>query len=217
MDPRWSPDGSRIAFSARARGATGQSQPFRIYTIAAHGGKPTPVPGVPGPAFDPSWSPDGKRLAFAPYPGQARKEQQNVSIVNVETGGVQAVPGSEGVCYARWSPDGNWLAAATCDKVWPVAYNFNTQKWSELRKGLTTHSHWSKDSRYIYGGTPVQGQGNRLIRIEVATGKVEEIRRITEFPTTGIIAFVPFWTPDDEPIVLKDRSTYQIYRIERDR
>lgn len=214
MNPRWSPDGTRIAFSARARGAAGESQPFRIYTIFANGGNPMPVPGVPGPAFDPSWSPDGKQLAFSPFPGQVRTEQQKVFLVNLETGAVQAVPGSEGMCFARWSPDGNWLAAAISGKLWPVAYNFRTREWTELRHGLTTHFHWSKDSRYLFGGTPLQG--NRLIRIEVATGKVEEIRRITEFTTAGIMAFVPFWTPDDEPIVLKDLSTYQIYRVERD-
>jgi hypothetical protein len=82
---------------------------------------------------------------------------------------------------------------------------------------MRSHSHWSKDSRFLYGGEKWQGKGNRLIRIEVATKKEEEIRKITEFITTGVISFVPFWTPDDEPIALKDLTSYQIYRIDRDR
>ena len=52
--PRWSPDGSRIAFSAKGRGTAASLYPFRIYTISASGGKPEQVPGVPGAAGVPT-------------------------------------------------------------------------------------------------------------------------------------------------------------------
>ena len=103
--------------------------PFRIYTISANGGKPEPVPGVRGRPSIQTWSPDGKRLAFAPS-CEGSKEQQHVSIVNLETGAVEAVPGSDNLFSVRWSPDGKWLAALSCDKIWPYVYSFATQKWS---------------------------------------------------------------------------------------
>ena len=41
---------------------------------------------------------------------------------------------------------------------------------------------WSKDSKYVYG---IMMAPNRLVRIGVATRKVEEIREIHEFRLDG--------------------------------
>ena len=215
--PRWSPDASRIAFAARARDAAGATQPFRIYTIAASGGRAELVPGVPGAAFDPNWSPDGKRLAFAPNYPEGSKEQQHVSILNLETGAIETVPGSENLFSVRWSPDGKWLAALTYDRFWPVVYSFGTQKWSVLRQGAAGFPRWSKDSRYLYCQIQIGPGQSELARIEVATRKVEEIHKVTEFAREGVLFPGVSWTPDDEPIVLKDLTTSQVYRIDRDR
>ncbi|MGD0580363.1 MAG: winged helix-turn-helix domain-containing protein [Bryobacteraceae bacterium] len=217
-NPRWSPDGTRIAFAAKDRSATGMgdaSHPFHIYTIPASGGKPEPVPGVPGPAHAPDWSHDGKRLVFAPVNVEGTKEERHVSIVNLETGAVEAVPGSENLFAARWSPDGKWLVALSCDKMWPYVYSFATQKWGLLQPSHTGFDDWSRDSRSVYFTEPVPEA--RLVRIEVATGKLEEVHKLSEFPITGVRAAGAFWTPDKEPVVLKDLSSSQIYRIERDR
>ena len=54
----------------------------------------------------------------------------------------------------------------------------------------------------------------RLARIDVATRKLEEIRSIKEFQTTGTIGNGVSWTPDGEPVVLADRSTQEIYRLD---
>ncbi len=53
--------------------------------------------------------------------------------------------------------------------------------------------------------------------MEVAARKGEEIRKITEFNKTGVMSPGIFWTPDEEPVVLNDLSTQQIYLIDRDR
>ncbi len=220
--PRWWPDGSRIAFSGRVRVPAGWHDwhdpfnPFHIYTISANGGKPEPVPGVTGPAGDASWSPDGKQLAFAPLIYEGTKEQQHVSIVNLETGAVEAVPGSDNLTSARWSPDGKRLVALSCDKTWPYVYSFATQKWAVLQPREEGSPEWSRDSQSVY--FIEWGREGRLVRIEVGTGKVEEVRTLTEFSITGVLSAAgAFWTPDGEPIVLKKLSSSQIYRIERDR
>jgi Tol biopolymer transport system component len=199
--PRWSPDGKRLAF---ASGSAWDSH--RIYTVAAAGGKAEPVKGV-GAGWDPNWSPDGKKLVFAPWDleGRIPKEEQHVSIVDLETGAVEMVPGSEGMFSPRWSPDGKRLVALSGDHT--LIYDFATRRWTGFdAKGLGWPT-WSKDSKYVYGS---RAQPDSLIRVEVATGKAEEIRRITEFSPTGGVS----WTPDGEPVVLASHWSGEIYRID---
>jgi WD40 repeat protein len=145
----------------------------------------------------------------------ATKEQQHVSIVNLETGAVEAVPGSDNLYSVRWSPDGKWLVALSADKSWPYVYSFATQKWSVLQPSFKGFPQWSRDSRSVYFTEDVPEF--RLVRIEVATRKMEEVRKLTEFSITGVLYAGAFWTSDEEPVVLKEVSSSQIYRIERDR
>ena len=58
--PRWSPDGSRLAFvSEREPKKKGQ-----LYVMPARGGEPTRLTDLQNGASAPRWSPDGTRLAF---------------------------------------------------------------------------------------------------------------------------------------------------------
>lgn len=59
--PRWSPDGSRLAFiSEREPGKKGQ-----LYVMPAAGGEPARLTELRHGLSAPEWSPDGTRLAFA--------------------------------------------------------------------------------------------------------------------------------------------------------
>jgi dipeptidyl aminopeptidase/acylaminoacyl peptidase len=211
--PRWSPDGKRLAFAAVRKGVW--ADPHRIFTIPTGGGKAEPVKGASGPGFDPNWSPDGKKLVFAPLRDDVvPKQDRHVSIVDPETGQVQMVPGSENMFSARWSPDGKHLVALRDDLVHSAIYDFETQHWADLDAdvfGFFGFPTWSKDSKYVYlmAYAPV-----RLARIEVATRKLEEIRSIKEFGLAGTMAAGVSWTPDGEPVVLADRSTQEIYRLD---
>ena len=212
MMPRWSPDGKRIAFAAARRGII---EPHRIYTIAAEGGGAELVKGVNGPGFDPNWSPDGKKLVFAPLEYEfVPVQQRHISVVDLDTGEVQMVPGSENVFSPRWSPDGRRLMALRSDQVQPVIYDFETRQWTDVDAKVFGFPAWSKDSRYVYG--LLQGP-DKLVRIEVATRKVEEIRSVKEFRLAGNIGYGVSWTPEGEAVVLQDLSTREIYRIDVER
>jgi dipeptidyl aminopeptidase/acylaminoacyl peptidase len=68
--PRWSPDGSRLAFVSNREDERGQ-----IYVIRLDGGEARQVTRLPNGASDPAWSPDGTQIAFLSLVNE--EERQN--------------------------------------------------------------------------------------------------------------------------------------------
>ena len=102
--PRWSPDGSKIAFMATGVG---------VSVIPALGGAARVViPEERGrPVQSPAWSPDGKRIAYGAGPRiRVRELDTGRDTVIADVGG----RGPFGAVFQlAWSPDGKWIAAST--------------------------------------------------------------------------------------------------------
>jgi Tol biopolymer transport system component/DNA-binding SARP family transcriptional activator len=94
--PRWSPDGSRIAFQAERS----------IYVVPALGGTSQVLVRAPGDGWvaQPAWSPDGRELAYV--------QNDTMFAVDVASGSRRMITDSAGFSPA-WSPDGRWIAFAS--------------------------------------------------------------------------------------------------------
>lgn len=129
----WSPDGSRLAFSAR-RGRQGA---FALHLLELDG-SPTqrltaPASTYPGD-LAPAFSPDGRLLAFVRTQLDGR---QDVAVVTVEGGRVRRLAREQkGVTGLDWMPDGREVVyAANRDGaagLWRASLDGGEPRWVAL-------------------------------------------------------------------------------------
>ena len=119
--PRFSPDGSRIAFSAEYDGN------IDVYVMPASGGVPTRLTSHPAPDTVCGWTPDGKRILFASL-RHSPTDSARLFTVPVEGGPATEIPlpAAESGSY---SPDGTQLAYVPTLQ-WQAA-------WKRYRGGQT--------------------------------------------------------------------------------
>ena len=94
MDPTWSPDGSKIAFSEN-QGGVG------IFVVNADGTGQTRISDYPASDRNPAWSPSGSRIAFV----SDRDGNHEIYAMNADGTGQHNLTNDEG--YDRdpaWSP-----------------------------------------------------------------------------------------------------------------
>jgi len=103
MNPAFSPDGRRVAFSAKLPSSD------RLFTVFASGGAPVEATTEKsGFEMTPAWSPDGNWLAYSALVGLDPK------LMTVRPGSGES-PVALGNLWGRsvleWSPTGEWTAA----------------------------------------------------------------------------------------------------------
>lgn len=201
--PQWSADGKNIIFYDRQPNSTN-----RIYEVPASGGAAQLLmPNQSGQQTDPSFSPDGNSLAFG-APGAA---DDPLHILDIRSGQVTPVPRSQGLFSPRWSPDGRYLAALHTDSSGLALFDFKTQTWTTLIKGLVGYPYWSHDGHFIYFLRIITNPS--VDRVSVPSGKIEKIADLKNFQMTGIYGFCLALTPQDAPLLLKDAGSQDIVRM----
>ena len=113
--PRWSPDGSRIAFSMWAD----PPSTLDIYTVARDGSDLRQLTDMGEFADSPAWSPDGTRIAFNYHDNTCCDIPGQLYFVNADGTGLAEIPRDGAMYYEDnpdWSPDGTKIVFAAQDQ-----------------------------------------------------------------------------------------------------
>ena len=182
--PRWSHDGSRIAFDSTRSGS------YQLWTMNPDGSGRTQLTDAPFDVQAPVWSPDGSRIAYG----------DNVSASFImeadkpwdEQEPVQLAPLSEGEGYFfvwSWSPDGEWLAgfgyAGTPPGIY--VYSFDSAEYEKLTETGNV-PRWLSDSR-----TLVYNAAGGIRAVDRVSKEVWEV-----LPGPGLGGVVP--SPNDSTL-----------------
>jgi serine/threonine protein kinase/Tol biopolymer transport system component len=208
LSSQWSPDGKQIAFSAQVPG-----KPIHIYTVSAEGGTPREMTKGGRDETFPSWSPDGNSLFFGNtwVPGAAPGV---ISRLDLKTGYITVLKGSDGARIPRLSQDGNFVAALT-DTNHLLLLDLKAEKNTELTKIPAYNPTWSRDGKYVYFDSTEQGEP-ALYRVLVKDRKLERVVSLKDVkrPTSESWGSWTGLAPDDAPLALRDISTFEIYAID---
>ena len=144
--PRWSPDGSQIAFISDKSGEE------EIYLIPQDGSKPAEQITSGGTAmrYAPEWAPDGKRLAFSDKDGKlyviTLADRKITQIADSTRGQIRDY---------TWSPRGNFLAFTLANQnqfgsvhIWSAA---DGQLHRVTEENFNSNSPaWDPQGNYLY-------------------------------------------------------------------
>ncbi len=212
MDPRLSPDGTRLAV------ASPESANYDIWLFHLARHTLTRLTSHPGEDFHPVWSPDGKRLAFASEIGEGTGEQgpRLVWLIpgsNEPPEQLLHTPPAEGTwdIPTSWSLDGRYLAfTATRDGSpdhidllptsgarEPIA--FSTTPASE------TAAMFSPDGRWLAYMSDDSGRDEIYVRPFPGPG--ERIQMSTE---GGV---EPLWARDGHELFYREGNKMMVVRV----
>jgi hypothetical protein len=207
--PRWSPDGTKVAFTAKNPG-----RPWRIYVVSREGGTPTEASSGQENQGAPTWSADGRWLAYANVGCQGSSDCA-VHRIELAGGKTETVPNSTGLRTARWSPDGRYIAALQGERHQLLVFDIAKQRWRKLSDSITGDDlSWSHDSRYLYSNRSI-GEKPEIFRISVAGGNpqsvvdLESISRLTSRLDSGLCI-----APDDSVILVRQINSTEIYALD---
>ncbi len=194
--PAFSPDGERIAFQSDRDGGG-------ILLMSASGESVTRLTDF---GYAPSWSPDGAHIVVSPItfvaPSSLQGDVTGLSVVDVKSGHVRALPLKARVMQPAWSPDGSRIACwgvrgQTGQRdLWTLAAD-----GSDVGSGgvsvtddaaLDWNPTWSPDGRYLYFSSTRGGPINLWrVRIDQRSGRVLEEPEPMTTPSTwsGYLSF----------------------------
>jgi TolB protein len=197
VDPAWSPDGRRIAFTSERDGDR------EIYVMNADGSNAVRLTNSPAPDDRPAWSPDGARIAFV----SARDGSADIYVMNAD--GTNPVRLTTNTTYdgdPAWSPDGSriafWSDRDGSSAIWVMSADGS----APVR--LTTNSYgrgdrqpaWSPDGTKIAFSRKSPNTSDIYLIKPDGTGLVQLTHGLDN-------ATDPAWSPDGSKIALGTEKT----------
>jgi TolB protein len=194
----WSPDGTRVAYSATGPRRT------NLYLMSAEGTHVRRLTRGVGrhSCYDPAWSPDGTRIAFTSH---GRGIRSHIWIVTIATHDIVRFTRGISADFAPdWSPDGSMIAF-TSDRAYAPDSSGNDDIWlKDVESGERTRvtralavdddASWSPDGSTI-AFTSARGGGRRRIWVRELDGGLRLLTRAGRGDE-----FDPDWSPDGKRI-----------------
>jgi Tol biopolymer transport system component len=206
--PRWSPDGTRLAF---VRLVDAERFLFELFLVDADGTDLRQLTSdSTGPMHSLVWAPDGSRIALVYEPTSDDPEggitERQIRVVPVEAGEPLTVYQHQMAGIGGWSPDGT-RSLVYPEGVWDGGGIFVARADGSGVERLTEESELEVE---VAGWTPVGGyspDGSRILfstgknglrRIEVMNADGSERRYLTEGGTVS--EFQATWSRDGQRI-----------------
>lgn len=189
--PRFSPDGTKIAYSAAYDGNTD------VYVVPAAGGEPVRLTYHPMPDRVIGWHPDGKRVLFASSRESGRQRYNQFYLVGLGGGLPEKLPVPYGE-FGAFGPGGAefvYMPMSQDFRTWkryrggsaPDLWLFNLKTFAS--RNLTNdpandaQPMWKGQTIYfLFDRGPAERQN--IWALDVATGKPRQITRFTDFDIT---------------------------------
>jgi len=204
--PQWSPDGSRIAYTANPEGH------YDLFVMNADGSQVTRITSSPKDEIEHAWFPDGKSLAFTIEERKGIRRRFSLWSVELETGKIERMlsdfPGY--TALPNFSPS-DPLMGFTGKKAigWDVfMHDFRTGGTQALTQGgKACRPHFSPDGgKVAYVSAKADGKGD----IWIMNPDGSEKQRLTERDETS--DYFPSWSPDGKYIVFSSSLQHRIDR-----
>jgi Tol biopolymer transport system component len=217
---RWSPDTQQIAFhdfSAKNVDA--------VYLVSARGGEPKRLrPEDEKPEVDPHWSPDGKRIAYCSLASDSAgvwNPHPEIHILDLATHHDVSLPPApqRDIWSPKWSPDGRYVVGINTDQTNLYLFDMESQRWSVLAQGHLLHfPTWSHDGSFVYYLDLLMNLNEAgILRVPIMGGKAELVADLKGFRLTGWYGFWFGLDADDNPLLLRDQGTDEIYALTLER
>lgn len=207
---RWSPDGSHMAVMARQQGKA-----WSIFVVAADGSDLRLVTNEARNAADPSWSPDGTALVFGRTNDRMGEEpSRSLQLLDLRSGAVTAVPGSEGLFSPRWSPDGRYIVALSLDQRKVELLDVATHSWGTLALPSGADPVWSADSKSLFLHASLS-PNQPVYRVSLPDGHVTELAQLGKGTEMNAVDYVLSGLgADGRPLIRKRMYTGDLYSVD---
>jgi TolB protein len=186
IEPAWSPDGTKIAFSTDR-----DAGDYEVYVMHADGTNPVRLTNSPGEDGQPAWSPDGSKLAFATTrdaPTDSLHPEIYVMSAVDGSGPVNLTLDAAADLEPAWSPDGTKIAFASDRSGQFEIWVMNANGTNPVR--LTHGSKPAELPAWSPDGTKIAYDSDGHIWIMYADGS-----QPTQITSKSYYDVIPRWRP----------------------